>query len=364
MVPYAAWIAIWIIGGLSVLVGSIGLKLSYSRDEPEDYGVNLAILFGGCTLATAIWAYFTYFPFRLTVWIIGGIVVIGLVWWLIDSLGRRPRLADGEASDTSPSKEKPKLSSSPSVGISRSSYTPRPPAFSVSYESILPKEVKPGGTVTITVLVKNYGDCEGSYLAALRVNSRPLLERDLVVAGGSSKRIQFLVEGDTPGLYRVEIGRQTAEFTVIAPPLMELLENAIKEFQPSWIDRLNARGKVKKVLEGGEEGTSADLARFLRDKGFGVKWEVGLPNGKKADLLVDGKIIIEAKPSLRVGSYRMGNILGEVQARANLDGYQQVIVIYGDARRDILDDLESGLKKLTGETIPIWVLGRKTYKYG
>lgn len=131
------------------------------------------------------------------------------------------------------------------------------------------------------------------------------------------------------------------------------LQEVIKAFKPSWRWKTTPKGKDKRRLEGDEKGTTANLARYLRGKDFKAETEISFPDGRKADLVVNGNTIIEAKPNLMFPG-RLGSLMQEVQAhRLNRPNYKVMVVIYGDARGKYL----SQLRHSVGEAVPTVVLG-------
>jgi len=94
---------------------------------------------------------------------------------------------------------------------------PEPAAFSVSSLSVLPAEVEPGETVTITVLVANTGGESGSYTVVLKIDGVKEAEERVTVAAGESQDVSFSVIRDEPGTYSVSVDGLSGSFTVVAP---------------------------------------------------------------------------------------------------------------------------------------------------
>ncbi len=100
---------------------------------------------------------------------------------------------------------------------------PVPAAFSVSSISVLPAEVEPGETVTITVLVANTGGESGSYTVVLKVNGVEEAEETVTVAAGESQTVSFSVTKEEAGSYTLTVDGLSGSFTVaalviVAPP--------------------------------------------------------------------------------------------------------------------------------------------------
>jgi len=98
---------------------------------------------------------------------------------------------------------------------------PIPPTFTTSVLTISPTMVDIGETVTISVLVTNTGDLEGTYQVTLRIDGVAVATRDVTLAGGTSQEVTFTTSKDTAGIYTVSIDDQTGTITVkeeAAPP--------------------------------------------------------------------------------------------------------------------------------------------------
>ncbi len=95
-----------------------------------------------------------------------------------------------------------------------------PAAFASSSLSISPLEVDIGQTVTISLLVANTGEEEGSYTVTLKLNGAVEETREITLAGGSSETVTFTTAEDEAGTYSVDVDGLTGSFTVreVAPP--------------------------------------------------------------------------------------------------------------------------------------------------
>jgi len=92
---------------------------------------------------------------------------------------------------------------------------PAPAAFSVSSLSVLPAEVEPGETVTITVLVANTGGEAGSYQVTLVINDLVEATKEVTVRAGLSKEVTFSVTKEEAGSYAVTVDGRSGSFTVV-----------------------------------------------------------------------------------------------------------------------------------------------------
>ncbi len=102
--------------------------------------------------------------------------------------------------------------------ISGTAISPAPAAFTVSTLSINPLEVSVGEDVSISVMVKNTGDLEGTHTVALEINGAVEALENVAVAGRSDKPVTFVVTKDVEGTYDVEADGLTGTFTVTKPP--------------------------------------------------------------------------------------------------------------------------------------------------
>jgi hypothetical protein len=91
---------------------------------------------------------------------------------------------------------------------------PLPPAtFTTSALDISPLETGIGGTVTVSVLVTNAGEQEGSYSLNLAVNGTVIETREITMASGS-QTVVFSTAGDEAGSYSVAVNGLEGSFTV------------------------------------------------------------------------------------------------------------------------------------------------------
>jgi len=85
-----------------------------------------------------------------------------------------------------------------------------------NYINLSPAVASAGQTVTVVANVVNRGSLEGGYTANLQINGHIEQSKMGTVAGNTYVPVQFTVVKDTPGTYSVDIGGQTATFTVVA----------------------------------------------------------------------------------------------------------------------------------------------------
>ena len=89
-----------------------------------------------------------------------------------------------------------------------------PAEFVISDLSVSPEEVGIDETVTITALVSNIGDLEGTYQVELKIAGAVVSVRTVTLAGGGSQEITFTTTENTAGGYRVSIDEESTTFMV------------------------------------------------------------------------------------------------------------------------------------------------------
>ena len=82
---------------------------------------------------------------------------------------------------------------------------------------ISPVEVDPGDDVTVTVVVTNVGEQEGTFTVDLLINDEVAATQDVTVGAFLFETVSFTVSRDDPGLYTVRIDALTGTFRVLEP---------------------------------------------------------------------------------------------------------------------------------------------------
>jgi len=98
-------------------------------------------------------------------------------------------------------------------------YVPTPAAFTTSALDISPLEADIGEAVTVSVLVTNTGELEGSYSLNLTINGTVVETSEITMASGS-QTVTFSTAGDEVGSYSVEINGLEGSFTVREAPVL------------------------------------------------------------------------------------------------------------------------------------------------
>ncbi len=94
---------------------------------------------------------------------------------------------------------------------------PAPAEFELSELVINPAQAEVGEPVTISVIVQNTGQLEGSYTLVLEIDGKMGQSQEIILAAGESRQASFTVIKDEPGTYTIALDGLTGEFTVLAP---------------------------------------------------------------------------------------------------------------------------------------------------
>ena len=97
-----------------------------------------------------------------------------------------------------------------------------PEIFRVGDLTVNPSEVEVGNEVTISVVLTNIGEGEGSYTLAVKVNQVVEDTKTITLDAGASTTVQFKVTKEEAGTYDVEIGGLSSEFNVKEAPLLPI----------------------------------------------------------------------------------------------------------------------------------------------
>jgi len=95
---------------------------------------------------------------------------------------------------------------------------PPPPAsaqFKLSELVINPAQTEVGEPVTISTIVQNTGEVEGSCTLTLKINGEIEQSKETTLAAGESRQVSFTAVKDEPGTYAVAIDGLTGEFIVL-----------------------------------------------------------------------------------------------------------------------------------------------------
>ena len=109
-----------------------------------------------------------------------------------------------------------------SVGGQSGSFTVRqalvPAKFGTSDLVATPNTVKTGETISVSVLVRNTGDLQGSYDVVLKAQDSVLEAKRVTLSGGSSQTVNFTTSMEKAGTYALTIGDLSVDVTVEEQP--------------------------------------------------------------------------------------------------------------------------------------------------
>jgi len=91
---------------------------------------------------------------------------------------------------------------------------PEAAAFVISSLTISPDEVDAGDAVTVSVVVTNTGELEGTEEVILQLNGEVVSTEAVTLAGGTNRTVTFNLDNDTAGTHAVDVNGQRGSFTV------------------------------------------------------------------------------------------------------------------------------------------------------
>ncbi len=92
-----------------------------------------------------------------------------------------------------------------------------PAEFEVADLAIDPPRAMAGEAGEVSIVLRNTGGLEGSYVLDLAIDGRSEQSRQITLAGGESTRAVFTVVRNEPGTYLINMNGLTATLTVAAP---------------------------------------------------------------------------------------------------------------------------------------------------
>jgi len=95
-----------------------------------------------------------------------------------------------------------------------------PANFSISDLTITPGTIKTGEGVSISVLVSNTGEQQGSYDVQMKINGQVVETKSITLAGGTIQAVTFTSTGDTAGSFTVAIAGESGSYTVEKPAVV------------------------------------------------------------------------------------------------------------------------------------------------
>jgi len=150
-----------------------------------------------------------------------------------------------------------------------------PALFRVSDLTVNPAEVEAGNEVTISLVLTNIGEEEGSYTLVLKVNQVVEDTKTITLDAGASTAVQFKVTKEEAGTYDVEIGELSGGFNVKEVPLIPIFAIYLivtvavviigSLLVLRWIKAPSAEKIIKDHISLRQE--DKEVIRFLEDSG-------------------------------------------------------------------------------------------------
>ncbi len=150
-----------------------------------------------------------------------------------------------------------------------------PALFRVSDLTVNPAEVEVGNEVTISLVLTNIGEEEGSYTLVLKVNQVVEDTKTITLDAGASTAVQFKVVKEEAGTYDVEIRELSGGFNVKEAPLIPIFAIYLivtvavviigSLLVLRWIKAPSAEKIIKERPYLRQE--DRDVIRFLEEKG-------------------------------------------------------------------------------------------------
>lgn len=204
-----------------------------------------------------------------------------------------------------------------------------PADISVTSLTLSQKEIAPGDTVTVTLVLVNNGQQTGTEEISLLVDGDVDQSREITVLGSATEPVTFGVSRSLPGTYTVSVGEFTETFRVIAGALEDLeygLSITIVETSETF-----AVGRGAINIEPGQT--------------LEVKVSVGNTNQhpveRTIDLMVDGTIMESREIELDAGETK------DLTFVVNLTGLGQHTISVGNVTQVIDVRAESGISLIT-----------------
>ena len=94
-------------------------------------------------------------------------------------------------------------------------------SFEVTELTVAPIEINPDESATVSAIITNTGDLEGSHEVILTVNESATATEEVTLAGRASQELSFTLQPDAAGTYTISIGGVTATLIVAAPAEIE-----------------------------------------------------------------------------------------------------------------------------------------------
>jgi hypothetical protein len=140
-----------------------------------------------------------------------------------------------------------------------------PAEFAVSDLVINPVEAGVNQPITISVNVTNVGEEKGNYSVNLTINDALIETKTILLLGGESKIVEFIVTENTEGSYAVQIGELIGAFIIVAvapPPNFRVSDLTITPNEAWANETIKISAKVSNI---GKEADSYSAALRVND---------------------------------------------------------------------------------------------------
>ena len=156
----------------------------------------------------------------------------------------------------------------------------RPAVLTVSELTITPDEVFLGQTITISALVTNTGDLEGTFEVSVQINNVVIETKEVTLHGGASETVTFSTSRDTVGTCTVVVDGLFSQFEVKkpVPATFTIKELSINPLQADSREKVTVSVRVTNT---GELTDTCELALKIEDEIVDTKW-VTLEGGESA----------------------------------------------------------------------------------
>ena len=185
----------------------------------------------------------------------------------------------------------------------------KPAEFKVIDLIINPLEAEAYEPITITANVTNIGDEPGNYMGNLTINNALEDNQTVLIDGGNSTLLEFLVVEQLEGTYTAEIGGLTGNFTVTAPSITSsniTLDKIMLPPYESWASPYESWVNENITVlftatNTGSETESLSLLLMIDDSTADVK-RIELAAGESTEEGFTFNSTIEGKHTVKVGN--------------------------------------------------------------
>ncbi len=123
-----------------------------------------------------------------------------------------------------------------------------PATFTIGELEITPSEVTPMEDVTISAIVRNSGDAEGSYTVTLTIENEPVDSQELTLSGGAEEVVMFTVSRDIEATYAVDINNEKYGSFIVGPAIAPVAETLVMDRAALDVSEATAPNPVSSFL--------------------------------------------------------------------------------------------------------------------